>query len=457
MNYLNFIFDNITFFINKKQLFIKLYRKVIELDCYPILDISSPTLYNCRMAYNSIFRKITLFFIIGILLISSLYSCASANPAIPESKDIEASNINTSPNTTFIPPEPAVINSETINFLPDSAHVKYLGRTLFIDDMLLMCYSSTGAEFNIKAKRLDITITGNSSSEARIAVFVNGERMLDEMVLSKSQTFTVFDGKQTVEGLVRVIKVSEATSSLAAISKITLDKDGVISPAAEKKLKIEFIGDSITCGYGVDDLDRNHHFKTSTEDNTKTYAYKTSANLDADYSMVSVSGWGIISGYSSNGTKQASSQLPKYYDRLAVAWTNLCGVDPKAIKWDFSSFIPNVIVVNLGTNDSSYTKGNSEKITEYKIAYIDFLKDIRAKNPDAAIICSLGIMGQDLCGAVEETVNEYSSLSGDTNVFYLKFDNQKMGDGIAADWHPSEKTHEKAADLLTAKIRELIK
>lgn len=358
----------------------------------------------------------------------------------------------------------SVINTETIDFLPDSEHVKPLGRTLFFDDQLILCYSSTGAEFNINAKRLDITINGDNNakmtvdngSAARIAVFVNGERKLDKMILSPSQTFTVFDDEQPVQGVVRVLKISEASSSLAAISKITTDKQGTITPTAASPLKIEFIGDSITCGYGVDDPDRNHHFKTSTEDNTKTYAYKTAQNLNADYSMVSVSGWGIISGYSSNGTKQASSQLPKYYDRLAVSWTNINGVNPRAVRWDFKTFIPDVIVINLGTNDATYTKGNSTKIDEYKEAYIQFLKDIRSKNPEAYIICSLGMMGQDLCSAVEAVVKSYSELTGDTKVSYLKFANQSFIDGIAADWHPSEKTHEKAATLLTNKIKSII-
>ena len=358
----------------------------------------------------------------------------------------------------------STIKTETVDFLPDSTHVKHLGRTMFFDDQLILCYSSTGAEFNINAKRLDITITGDNNarmtvdngSAARIAVFVNGERKLDKMILSPTQTFTVFDDEQSVQGVVRVLKISEATSSLATISKITTDKQGTISPTAASPLKIEFIGDSITCGYGVDDPDRNHHFKTSTEDNTKTYAYKTAQNLNADYSMVSVSGWGIISGYSGNGAKQASSQLPKYYDRLAVSWTNINGVDPRAVKWDFNTFVPDVIVINLGTNDATYTKGNSTKIDEYKEAYIEFLKDIRSKNPDAYIICSLGMMGQDLCNAVEAVVKSYSKLTGDTKVSYLKFANQSPKDGYAADWHPSEKTHEKAATLLTNTIKSVI-
>jgi len=36
----------------------------------------------------------------------------------------------------------------------------------------------------------------------------------------------------------------------------------------------------------------------------------------------------------------------------------------------------------------------------------------------------------------------------------LQFAKQNIADGIAADWHPTEKTNEKAATLLTLKIKQ---
>lgn len=42
------------------------------------------------------------------------------------------------------------------------------------------------------------------------------------------------------------------------------------------------------------------------------------------------------------------------------------------------------MVINLGTNDASYTKGDKEKVLEYADAYAEFLKVVREKNPNAA-------------------------------------------------------------------------
>jgi lysophospholipase L1-like esterase len=326
-----------------------------------------------------------------------------------------------------------------------------------------MFFSSSGVAFNVKARHLEVTFAGDSGTPktsdngglARVAVFVNGERKLDKLLMKAEETFTVFDGSETVSGEVRIIKLSESANSIAGIKAISLDADGTITPASEKALKIEFIGDSITCGYGVDDEDRNHHFSTATEDNTKTYAYKAVQALDADYSMVSVSGWGIVSGYTS-GQKNGDSVLPKIYEKTGYTYGNkFNGKQPQTLTWDFTRFVPDFIVINLGTNDHSWTKGDAKKIDQYKKSYVAFLKQIRAKNKDAQIICSLGIMGGDLFPAKEAAVTDYKAETGDEKVSTLKFANQSMADGIAADWHPTEKTHAKAASLLVKKIEAL--
>ncbi len=346
----------------------------------------------------------------------------------------------------------------------DSAHVKTLGRTYFDDDVLWMNFSSSGAEFEIDADFFELTIVGDSSTPmaqdngaaARLAVFFNGDRILDEMILEREQTFTFADDEGPIKGLVQVIKISEGPNGSCGLKKITVDAKGSVKPAADRKLKIEFVGDSITCGYGVDDLVKEHHFKTATEDNTKTYAYKTAQNLNADYSMICCSGWGIVSAYSGDGKKQSYGLIPTVYDKVGFSWNTVNGKNLKNIDWNFDKFQPDFVVINLGTNDASYTKGNSKKIDEYKSAYIDFLKKVRKYNPNAKIICSLGIMGQDLYPAIESLVKTYIAQTGDSEVYPLKFNTQNMSDGIAADWHPSEKTHAKAAALLTKKIESLI-
>jgi len=385
--------------------------------------------------------------ILPLLLLAGLFIGCSSNP--PSNNPIE------NPEVT--------IPAEIEQFVPNETNVKALGRTYFNKDYLWLGYTDTGVEFNVSASYLEVTIRGDSTSasgkdngnNARIVAFLDGERIFDQLIISPQDSYTIFNKEETVNGVVRIIKVSEATSSIAAIKSIGVDKGGSISPAAKKDLKIEFIGDSITCGYGVDDTNASNHFATRTEDGSKTYAYKTAQALDADYSMVSVSGSGIISCYSGDGKRNTWALHPDFYEKTCISSTSAGGTSMRTLDWDFSSFIPDVIVINLGTNDSSYTKGDKSKQEEFTAEYAAFLKQVRAKNLDAKIVCTLGLMGADLYPAIEAAVQTVKTETGDTKLYSLKFANQNSADGIGADWHPSEKTHQKAAKVLTAYIQGL--
>ena len=165
--------------------------------------------------------------------------------------------------------------------------------------------------------------------------------------------------------------------------------------------------------------------------------------------MVACSGFGIISGYTSSELNSLQT-IPQYYDNIGFSWypfpDNTNSTD---IAWDFAKFQPDVVVVNLGTNDNSYCGSNESRKAEYVEGYVDFLKDIRAKNPNATIFCTLGIMGQELFPQIEEAVAQYTAETNDTNITSFEFDVQQVSDTICVDWHPSEKTHQKAANALT--------
>ena len=340
---------------------------------------------------------------------------------------------------------------------------KELGRTYYLDNKIYCALSGTGAEFTFTGTACTVTVEGDNNStnpsskdaHARVAIYVNGERVIDDMIDNAQETYEVFksDSEQDVD--VKIVKLSESPHSTFAISDITVTGRDV-KPAEDKERLIEFVGDSITCGYGVDDEVKEHNFSTTTEDVTKAYAYKTAGLLDADYSMVSFSGYGIISGYSDGENKVSAQTVPQYYTKLGYSWSGNGMFSPAMLDWDFSKRQPDVIVINLGTNDDSYCKNIEERCEEYQQEYVNFLKTVRENNPDAAIIGALGVMGQNLCPYVEAAIAQYSEETGDTNVSYLMFDQQNPMDGLAADWHPTEATHEKAAAKLTEKIKEVM-
>lgn len=339
-------------------------------------------------------------------------------------------------------------------------NVRPIGRTVFDNDLLWCAYSGTGAEFTFNGTKASVTIQGDSSAtgtgnNARVAIYVNGERVIDDMLNKAEETYEVYESTLPLNTTVKIVKLSETAMSTLAIKNITVSSAGDIKPTENNEHLIEFVGDSITCGYGVDDENRNHHFSTTTEDVTKTYAYKTAEALNADYSMVSISGYGIITGYCSDGKTKTDQILPNYYDKIGFSWSN---TDITSRDWSFkNNRHPDVVVINLGTNDDSYCKSYADRKDEFSKAYVKFLKSVRKNNPDAAIICSLGIMGDNLYSSVEEAMTSYSKKTGDNNVYCLHFSTQNGTTGYAADWHPTEATHTIAAEELVKEIKEIMK
>lgn len=347
-------------------------------------------------------------------------------------------------------------------YVPSAENVKYLGRTYYSGDRLFCALSGSGAEFSFTGTQCSITISGDDNSakqtmadsHARIAVYVNGIRVIDDMINQDVKNYMVFENETAKDVTVSIIKLSESPMSTISIDGITVTGTA-IKPTKNKDLYIEFIGDSITCGYGIDDPVAENHFFTKTEDVTKAYAYKTAQALCADYSMVSFSGYGIISGYTTTDEKLTTQLVPPLYTKLGYSWSPNKLFCPSAVEWDFSKRQPDIIVVNLGTNDDSYTQNESERQEEYATAYAQFLKIIRSNNPNATILCTLGIMGDRLFDSLASAVSRYREETGDANIHTMKFDVQSETDGYSADFHPSVTTHDKAARKLTSEIVRL--
>ena len=342
-------------------------------------------------------------------------------------------------------------------------YVRLSGRTAMNGGVRWMIHSASKAEFILTGTKASVTIMGDGTAAsadgtvyARFAVYIDGVRTMDRLVTKAEETVEIFASEQEREVTVAVVKLSEAPLSVFGIRRIDVTASKDIEPAPEKNLKIEFIGDSITCGYGVDDEVPEHHFSTATEDATRTYAWKTAAALNADYSFVSFSGHGIISGYTLTEEKLLTHLVPPVYEHIGKSNGSAAGFVDVDQPWDFSLFVPDFIVINLGTNDDSYAKDIPDRREDYTARYAEFLKTVRKNNPRAHIVASLGVMGDGLFPCVQDAVFRYQQETGDGNITALRYPTQDGSTGYVADWHPTEATQEIAAGVLTEHIRSLL-
>lgn len=345
-------------------------------------------------------------------------------------------------------------SEQTVNVSADN--VKYIGRNIYDENNIAwLVQSGSAIEFTVTGKSAEITINGDGFIEneekyrPRYAVIVDDEIILDELLGVSEKTVELFSGAESRTATVKVIHLSEANNGAVGVSSIKVNSDAPVAvvPTAKKDLQIEFIGDSITCAYGVEGKDQYENFMTSTENFMKSYAYLTAKQLDADYSAVSYSGHGIISGYSSTGDRETGSLVPDYYDYVGK-------IGSYKVPWDFESNQKDVVVINLGTNDDTYVSKELEtRGLEYAEEYVKFLNQIHKKNPSAYIICTLGTMGcTELYPYIEQAVENFKKESGYDRIMCYQSATHTQADGMGSDWHPSEKTQQNSAYVLADKI-----
>ncbi|MDE7363374.1 MAG: hypothetical protein K2N27_00575 [Ruminococcus sp.] len=335
-------------------------------------------------------------------------------------------------------------------------NVRYIGRNIYDENNIAwLVQSGSAVEFTVTGKSAEITINGDDFVESeekyrpRYAVIVDDKIILDAILSVKEKTVELFSGDESKTAVVKVIHLSEANNGAVGVSKIKVNSDMPVpvAPLQKKSLQIEFIGDSITCAYGVEGKDQYENYMTSTENFMKSYAYLTAKQLDADYSAVSYSGHGIISGYSQNGDRETDSLVPDYYDYVGK-------LGSYKVAWDFENHKNDVVVVNLGTNDNTYvSKDIDTRGDEFAEEYVKFLNQIHKNNPDAYIICTLGTMGcTEEFPYIEKAVETFRKESGYDRIMCYQSATHTQTDGFGSDWHPSEKTQQNSAYVLADKI-----
>ncbi len=229
-----------------------------------------------------------------------------------------------------------------------------------------------------------------------------------------------------------------------------LDKDGTMldAPALPDR-RIEFIGNSITCAYGNESTYEGDHFEYETENHYLGYAQQTTRALGAVAYVVARSGIGVYREYGGPKTGTPKNVMTTEYE-----YTNLYD---RSEKWDFSRYQPQVVCINLGTNDLST---NNYDVKLFKQAWKKFLSQVRQHNPNAKIVllCGSMLLGKEL-EIAKNTLNEVveeAKKDGDKEVYRFDFTPHNGSLYYGADWHPSYWQHQKMAGELTAFLRTLM-
>ncbi|MEG2118703.1 MAG: GDSL-type esterase/lipase family protein [Clostridia bacterium] len=303
---------------------------------------------------------------------------------------------------------------------------------------LLLNWSNNGFEFNFFGDGFILNF-GEFSSDtpAYLRVFVDGKSQ--RFSLARGDEKIVFDSLPNEKHNVKVLRVTE-DETLITVQSITLRGKApvMLDKPCDKQLKLEFFGDSITCGYGVMGNKTSPGYVTYEQDSTFAYAYMTSEILNADANYESISGKGLVSNCMGDRTDIKISEFYAYKTR-------------RRDKWDFSIYTPDAVIINAGTNDAW---GGITRDEFYNAAVL-FLKNIRAAYSTAKILWAYGIMDESIIDAVERAVNDFNRSDGKTFFVYIP----SMGrfqDEVGGGGHPNTVTSERASKILAEKLKQIL-
>jgi hypothetical protein len=322
--------------------------------------------------------------------------------------------------------------------------VTYMGRIGMRDSCAEFYWTGSSATLKVKGTRVVSALLSDSKGNNYYYVIVDGKENACKLKPDKEKKwYTLVEGLSRGEHRIQLFKLTDTNFETTRLFGFGIDAGAtVIRPDEKPAKKIEFFGNSITCGHGVDvpqdSVDRG---QPEYFNNYKSYAAITARHFNAQYHCMAKSGIGITVSW-------FPEVMPEIYDRLNPA-------NPGS-KWDFSKYTPDIVVVDLFQNDKWLVNlpdheqykarfGSAKPSDEFFIdSYDRFIQTIRKKYPKATIICSLGCMdatreGSVWPGYIESAVRKLN----DRNVFTHFFSY------IKTQGHPKIKEQEAmAADLI---------
>jgi len=389
---------------------------------------------------------------VSLLATIALYGCASYSFADSAPSETSDSGITS---------ENMIIRDLQGETLLDEALVKWHGRTHYDEQSgrQYFYHTGTGFELNFVGTYLDVTFQATNTSilakRPYFTVSIDEEVAPEGQTIYLSQSETVFRVAADLplgQHRLSLFKRSEPEDSLTSISKIETDGSFVGAPEAAE-LKFLFLGGSGMCGHGNLGLNPDPR-TTANSDSLRSFAYLTAHQYNGDSQYVCASGWGLKWGFNpSNANGQVNI-------RTAM---DVVGIDTDEdlidIPYAYESFVPDFVIVNLGGNDyNAYVLQQTGTALilakqQFREAVVEMVTTLRQRYPNVQILWTH--TGSQNGAEAATAIADVDPRGSFVSVVIIP-DVGSDGDPIGADNHASVETHVRTADVLIARIDQIL-
>lgn len=330
------------------------------------------------------------------------------------------------------------LSMEPVTYEADDERIQYNGRFDFQDPKApAFDWSATHIEFNFSGTSLTIFLQDGRNS---YNVILDDQRQVLKTEMGVEE-YLIAENLQPGRHHFALSKRTEAYVGAAEFKGLKII-GGVLeqSPPSADRL-IEFIGDSITTGYGNEGESPDCWFTPDTQNADKSYAAMTAQELDAGYTLIALSGLGVI--------RNLRAEDPTSFETAIQFVDRALGLNPFVL-WPKDRRIPDAVVINLGTNDYSSLPFPGEE--EFIVAYMELISAIRTRYPETFIFAVAGPLMLDPAPTlIQRAVERFSTSYDDDRLQYVKIENnlQPSAEDFGCDFHPNVNGHRKIAAQLS--------
>jgi hypothetical protein len=241
-----------------------------------------------------------------------------------------------------------------------------------------------------------------------------------------------------------------------------------ISPSPRKARHMHIIGDSITCGFG-NDVDRKnlrakekcasgmisgaiaHNMSQAVYNLTNTheaYSMQLARRFDADVQIQCISGIGLCKN---------AGQVPSHtLNNISLFLDRVLPYSAAAPVWDYAAQ-PDLLVVNLGTNDYDSSAGPmAPSKTMFIAAYLQLVRHVMSHySPSATkIVLVCGPMQNRFCPSVETVVSKLQAGGFSAAYAAVSLPESPLGLG-GCMYHPDVLEDTSVVDLIVPVVQDL--
>lgn len=333
---------------------------------------------------------------------------------------------------------------------PDNPKIRYTGRVHLAESKLVFFdWPGVQISFAFEGEACRILLSGTAFFD----VIIDGRPAFVLKSETRKQELILAQGLENRAHTVIIHKRSESINEVCGFHGLVIEDRAELLPLPPPpERRIEFIGDSHTVGYGNEfpftECSPEEHdsvFMSST--NTRlAFGPITARMLDAQYHVNAVSGKGLVRNYNWEGR---GKEFLYYYGKTLVNPMNDTADSPN---WDFSRWIPQVAVINLGINDFQKEPPHADPDLFYE-RYHGLLDKTRKRYPGVKIICvgsTVTPTRNNLIEKITDIVNAENS-AGNQDIWYYEY----APENSALDLHPSLGDHRMIADGLADLISRI--